>query len=54
MARIEDPIDRLRGELDTLVARMQTPAAKAGGAALFGESVHEPEAPEQISTRPGR
>lgn len=44
MKKIEDPIDRLRHDFDGLVAKMQTPAAKAAGAALFSEA--EPEATE--------
>ncbi len=43
MARVEDPIDRLRGEYDSLVAKMQTPAAKAAGAALFSAPEDETE-----------
>lgn len=52
MKRVEDPIDRLRQDFDALVARMQTPAAKAAGAALFSES--EPEATEQSEMSPRR
>ncbi len=54
MAKIEDPIDRLRDEFDALVARMQTPAAKAAGAALFRASEQEAEAPEKRTKNPRR
>ena len=47
MAKVEDPLDRLRDDFDTLVARMQTPAAKAAGTALFSRSDNETEATEQ-------
>jgi antitoxin Phd len=53
-ARVEDPIDRLRGEFDSLVARMQTPAAKAAGAALFSTPEHEPKAPGKSAKSPRR
>ncbi len=39
---IEDPLDRLRDDFDALVARMQTPDAKAAGVALFSAAEHEP------------
>ena len=44
MARVEDPLDRLRDEFDGLVARMQTPEAKAAGEALFAALEDAPEA----------
>ena len=53
-AKVEDPLDRLRGEFDSLVARMQTPAAKAAGAALFSAPEHEPEAREKSAKNPQR
>lgn len=37
-AQRDDPLDRLRGEFDDLVARMQGPEAKAAGEALFAAS----------------
>ncbi len=38
LARIDDPLESLRGEFDALVERMQTSEAKAAGRALFAES----------------
>ncbi len=54
MAKVEDPLDRLRGEFDSLVARMQTPAAKAAGAALFSAPEHEAGTPEDRAKSPRR
>ncbi len=51
MARVEDPLDRLRDESDALVARMQTPEARAAGEALFAVSEHEPEATVRNANR---
>lgn len=45
--KVEDPLDHLREDFDALVARMQTPAAKAAGAALFDASEHEIAPSEQ-------
>ncbi len=41
VAKVEDPLNRLRGDFDELVAKMQTPAAKAAGVALFSPSENE-------------
>ncbi len=54
VAKVEDPIDRLRDDFDVLVARMQTPAAKAAGATLFSRSENEAEATEQRAKSPRR
>ncbi len=54
MAKVEDPIDRLRGEFDSLVARMQTPGAKAAGAALFSAPSDIPETPQKNAKNPRR
>jgi plasmid stability protein len=37
-AGIPDPLEVLRDEFDSLVARMQTPKAKDAGTALFARS----------------
>ena len=36
--RLEDPLEKLRGEFDALVERMQTKEAKSAGRALFAAS----------------
>ncbi len=54
VAKVADPIDRLRGDFDALVARMQTPAAKAAGDALFSAPEDEPEATERTTASPCR
>ena len=51
MARVEDPIDRLREDFDGLVARMQSPAAKAAGAELFRASEPDPEPDRAAATQ---
>lgn len=38
LSKQDDPLKSLRGEFDALVARMQTPRAKAAGRALFDAS----------------
>ena len=54
VAKVEDPLDRLRDDFDALVARMQTPEAKAAGAELFSPSENEAEAPEPSARNPRR